>query len=460
MRLYNTLTRKKESLIKGPLKMYSCGPTVYNVPHIGNWRSFIFADILKRYLIRKGYSVKQVMNLTDVDDKTIKGARQHKLSLKDFTEKYAKMFFDDLELLNIMPADEYPRATDFITKMMDMITTLLDKGIAYKGDDGSIYFAIKEFKNYGKLAHLEKTELKAGARVAQDDYDKQHANDFALWKAHSKEDGDVFWEAPFGKGRPGWHIECSVMSTALLGESFDLHTGGVDLIFPHHENEIAQSEATTGKPFVKYWTHCEHLLVDGKKMAKSLGNFYTLEDLIKKGYDPMAIRFLLLATHYRQQLNFTMDGLEYAKNTVSKLQDFVARMKKKAGEGKTAIAKDIDRARKAFEKAMDDDLNISEALAAVQEFTTEMNSKDNDGKLSAGDYQAIHDFMMDLDEVLGLFDVEDEELPKAVKALIDKREEARKKKDFATSDRLREEIRKKGFQVDDTKDGVRWRKIT
>ncbi|MEM7819165.1 MAG: cysteine--tRNA ligase, partial [Candidatus Aenigmatarchaeota archaeon] len=289
LKLFNTLTRKKEvfkPIKKNEVRMYTCGPTVYDFAHIGNFRTYVWQDILKRWLLFKGFKVKHVMNLTDIDDKTIKGAREQGISLREFTEKYIKAFFEDSKTLNLLPADVYPRATEHIREIVELIKILIEKGYAYKGEDGSIYYDISKFKDYGKLSKLKIKELKAGARVKSDSYTKEEAYDFALWKAWDPEDGEVFFETEIGKGRPGWHIECSAMSMKYLGETFDIHTGGVDLIFPHHENEIAQSEAATGKKFVNYWLHAEHLIVEGRKMSKSLGNFYTLRDLLAKGYDP------------------------------------------------------------------------------------------------------------------------------------------------------------------------------
>ncbi|MFH1133381.1 MAG: cysteine--tRNA ligase [Nanoarchaeota archaeon] len=460
LQFFNTLTRKKEEfkpLHAGKVSIYSCGPTVYNLPHIGNWRSFLFADLLRRYLAWKGLKVTQVMNLTDVDDKSIANSKKEGIPLAEFTKRYADAFFKDANALNILPADRYPRATEHIKEMQALIQKLLDHGFAYKSDDGSVYFSIIKFKEYGRLAHLNREALKPGGRVLKDEYEKGHAHDFALWKAAG--DGDVAWDAPFGKGRPGWHIECSAMSQKYLGDSFDIHTGGVDLIFPHHENEIAQSEAATGKRFVRYWLHSEHLLVDGKKMAKSLGNFYTLEDVMAKGYGAKAVRYFLLATHYRQQLNFTFSGLDAAKNTVAKLEDFMRRLKEQAGPGKASakVIGLIAKAKEGFSACMDDDLGVSEALAAVFAFISQVNSLE----LSPGDAKAALEFMHSLDQVLGVLSVEEsEELPKEIEHLIKERELARKKGDFKTSDLLRAKLLEKGIRVDDTKQGTRWKRVS
>ena len=333
LRFFNTLTRAKEDFYTvhpGEVGMYTCGPTVYDYAHIGNFRAYVFGDILHRYLIYKGYQVTYVMNLTDVDDKTIAGSQKERITLAEYTRRYKDAFFEDIRDLNIIPADIYPEATTHIKDMTDLVKTLLAKDKAYK-NEGSTYYRIESFPQYGKLSRMEMSGLKAGARVASDEYEKEQVADFALWKGWEQKDGPIFWETGVGKGRPGWHIECSAMSMKYLGKHFDIHTGGVDLIFPHHENEIAQSEAATDEKFVNFWLHNEHLMVEGRKMAKSFGNYYTLRDLLNKGYHPIAIRYLLLATHYRQQLNFTFDGLEAAKNALQRLYDFVEAGEKRTG---------------------------------------------------------------------------------------------------------------------------------
>ena len=460
LKLYNTLTRKKEifkPLVKGNAGIYSCGPTVYDFAHIGNFRAYIDADILKKYLKFSGLKVKHVMNITDVDDKTIKGAREQKISLKKYTEKYAKEFFEDLKMLNIEPADIFPRATEHIDEMVAMIEKLAEKGLAYKGEDNSWYYSVSKFKDYGKLSKIQKADLKEGARMKQDNYEKEQARDFALWKAYDKEDGDVFWDTSLGKGRPGWHIECSAMNTRYLGNTFDIHTGGVDLIFPHHENEIAQTEGATGKPYVKLWFHNEHLLVDGKKMSKSLGNFFTLRDLLGKGYDADAIRYLLLSVHYRQQLNFTFDGLGAAKNAVEKLNNFIFVLRgMNCSEDVGNIDELINEAKAAFSVKMDDDLNISEALAVVFEFISDINKL----RLSKKDAEKVIKFMAQIDSIFGVieFTKKEDKVSKDVQKLIDEREEARKNKDYKKADEIRDELKKKGIELIDSKDGVRWRK--
>ena len=463
LKLFNTLTRKKEEfkpLKKGEVRMYTCGPTVYNFPHIGNYRAYVAADLLHRTLLYLGYKVKFIMNLTDVDDKTIRDSQKQGKKLNEFTKPFIKGFFEDLKSLNILPASVYPRATECIDEMVEIIKILLDKGIAYKGEDDCIYYSIKKFKNYGKLAHLDKEQLLAGAsgRVSADEYGKESPRDFALWKAYSKEDGDVFWEIDIGKGRPGWHIECSAMSNKYLGKSFDIHTGGVDLIFPHHENEIAQSEGAFDQQFVKYWVHNEWLLVEGQKMSKSLGNFYNLRDLLEKGYDPLAVRYLLLATHYRQQLNFTFKGLEAARNSLQRIWDFMDRLETVTGKLDEKFKKVIEKYRKKFKDAICDDLDISKALAAMFDFIKDTNKFIDENKVSKTGAKAALKLMKEFDSVLGLLKPK-EKLSKELMDLIQKREEAREKKDFKSADKIRDELKKKGILLEDDPSGVRWKKI-
>jgi cysteinyl-tRNA synthetase len=459
---FNTLTRKKEKftpLERGKVKIYTCGPTVYDFAHIGNFRTFIFQDLLRRWLEYRGFRVTQVMNITDVDDKTIRGAGKQGVSLRQYTDYYMKAFFEDIEALNLEKAEHYPRATEHIPEMVSLIKRLLEKGYAYKGEDGSIYYDISKFKEYGKLSKLKIEELKPGARVKVDEYGKEEAQDFALWKAWDEEDGDVFWETEIGKGRPGWHIECSTMAMKYLGETIDIHSGGVDLIFPHHENEIAQSEAATGKEFARYWLHSEHLLVEGRRMAKSLGNFYTLRDLIAKGYDPKAIRFLLMATHYRQQLNFTFDGLEAAKNAVDRLKTFVRRLLEADGKGcGEEIRRLMANVQKLFGEAMDDDLNISVALAALFDFVREVNRLMDENMLSRKEAEEVYTLMMRFDKVLGVIGEAkvEEKLSKEAEELIRRREEARKARDWETADKIRAQLRAMGIIIEDTPQGVKW----
>ncbi len=461
-KIFNTMSRKKEvfkPLKKGEVTMYICGPTVYDYPHIGNYRAYVFGDLLNRYLKYIDYKVRFVMNLTDVDDKTIKNSCKEGVSLKEYTEKYIKAFFEDLDTLNIVRADVYPKATEHIKEMVALVKKLLDKGLAYKSEDGCIYYPISKFKDYGKLAHLDPEQLKEGVsgKVLSDEYDKENVHDFALWKAWTPEDDAVFWETEIGKGRPGWHIECSAMSMKYLGETFDIHGGGVDLIFPHHQNEIAQAEGATGKLFVKYWVHNEWLLVEGKKMSKSLGNFYTLRDILDKGYHPMAIRYLLMSTHYRQQLNFTFKCLEAARNALQRIWDFMKKLDEVNGKGDAKLVdKLINKARKDFDAALNDDLEISRALAAVFEFIKEVNIAL--GNLNKKDAVKIKEFMADLDKVLGFIVVKEEKISEDIQKLVDEREAARKAKDFKRADEIRDRLKEQGIVLEDIPQGVRWKR--
>lgn len=463
MKLFNTLTGKKELFkpLKKVVTMYNCGPTVYDFSHIGNLRSYVFADLLRRYLEYKGFKVKQVVNITDVDDKTIKGSQEEGISLKEFTKRYEKAFFEDIEKLKIKKASFYPRATEHINEMVNLIKKLLAKGYAYKTEDG-IYFDISKFKNYGKLSKFKIRELKAGARVREDLYEKEEAQDFALWKFWREEDGENFWVTDVGKGRPGWHIECSAMSMKYLGKTIDIHTGGVDLIFPHHENEIAQSESVTGKKFVRYWLHCEHLLVENQKMAKSLGNVITLRDLLEK-YDARSIRFLLMSAHYKSQLNFTYDSLNHAKETVNKLNDFVSRIKfltnkVKAKENKRILTL-IKNARSRFERHMDDDLDVPRALAVVHDLIYQINKEIDKRKIDKKSLVAVFDFLTDVNKIFDFIELKKEKLTKEEKTLILKREKLRKKKRFKEADEIRSALRKRGIILEDTPYGVRWKKL-
>jgi len=462
--IFNTLTRQKDGfkpLEQGRVKMYTCGPTVYDYAHIGNFRAFLFEDLLKRWLRYRGFQVTHVMNLTDVDDKTIKGSQQKAVQLREYTDFYVKAFFEDISKLNIELADVYPKATDHIPEMVTLIKTLLAKGIAYRGEDGSIYYAVSKFPEYGKLSHIKVGELKAGARVSQDEYAKEEAQDFALWKAWTPEDGDVYWETELGKGRPGWHIECSAMSMKYLGETFDIHCGGVDNMFPHHENEIAQSEAATGKQFVLYWMHNEHLQVEGKKMSKRLGNYYTLRDLLAKGYDSIVIRYLLLSTHYRQQFNFTFEGLNSAKSAIDRLRNLVRRLHDTDGTGSEGkVAMQIAHVKEFFGAAMDDDLNISIALAALFDFVRDVNNLLDSNAVSKEEASLLGGLLMQFDSVLGVIGkVEVEEaLPSDIDALVQKREAARKAKNWKEADAIRAQLKAMGIVIEDTAQGVRWHK--
>lgn len=466
LEIFNTLTRRKEvfqPINEGEVKLYTCGPTVYDFAHIGNFRTYVWQDVLKRWLKYRSFKVRHVMNITDVDDKTIRGSRQEGISLRKFTERYTKAFFEDSKTLNILPADIFPKATEHIKEMVDLIKILTQKGYAYKAEDGSIYYAISKFKDYGKLSKLKIEELKPGARVKVDTYTKREAQDFALWKAWDPEDEDIFWETEIGKGRPGWHIECSAMSMKYLGPTFDIHTGGVDLIFPHHENEIAQSKGAVEELFVNYWLHVEHLMVEGQKMSKSLGNFYTLRDLLERGYDPRAIRYLLLSTHYRQQLNFTFQALKAAENTVQNLFDFIARLNEvEEVRENEQVDELIKESRKRFENAMDNDLNISVGLVAIFDLINGVNKLMVEDKIGMKNAKDIIGLMLEVDKVLGLGleeAIREEELPEEIKEMIQKREEARKRKDWKTADEIRAKIKEIGFALEDTPEGVRWKRI-
>ena len=463
IRIFNTLTRQKEEFTPiepGKVRMYTCGPTVYDYAHIGNFRAFLFEDLLKRWLKFRGFKINHVMNLTDIDDKTIKGSQKQQTPLKQFTEFYIKAFFEDMAALGIELADVYPRATEHIPEMVAIIKTLCQKGNAYRGEDGSIYYAIYKFPDYGKLSHIKIQELKVGARVKQDEYAKEEAQDFALWKAYTPEDGDVYWETELGRGRPGWHIECSAMSIKYLGETFDIHCGGVDNMFPHHENEIAQSEAATGKVFVHYWMHNEHLLVEGKKMAKRLGNFYTLRDLLQKGCNPLAIRYLLLSTHYRQQFNFTFEGLTAANGAIERLANLLRRLQDTNGNSnKEELAQLVDTVQSCFGEAMDDDLNVSVALAALFDFVREINYKLDNNAVSMEEAKKVTALISDFDKVLGVIPkAKEETLTKEAEELIRKREEARKIRDWKTADQLRQQLKTLGITIEDTAQGIRWKK--
>lgn len=468
---YNTLTRQKEeftSLDNGNVRMYTCGPTVYNYAHIGNYRAYIFEDLLRRYLKFRGWNVVQVQNLTDVDDKTIRAAGEQKLPLREYTKKYIDAFFADLKTLNIEPAEHYPAATDHIPEMINIIQRLLDKKLAYRSDDGSIYFNIARFPKYGQLAHLDQSGLRAGARVDHDEYEKENLADFALWKAWDEKDGDVFWESPWGRGRPGWHIECSAMSMKYLGESFDIHTGGIDNIFPHHEDEIAQSEGATGKQMARYWMHCAHLIVDGKKMSKSLGNFYKIRDIIDRGYSGRVLRYELLATHYRQTLNFSFSALDAARSALERLDEFLEKIRTLAksennggknsnGGGLPAWA---DEQKAKFVQSLDDDLNISEALAAMFELIHAGNKLIVEQKLSSEEAAAILGLCQEMDKVLGIMEAPTAEADQAVQDLLNARQMARQQKNWKESDRLRDQIAQLGWIVQDTPQGQKLKQDT
>lgn len=464
--LYNTEKRELQEVrpLDGKaIRFYTCGPTVYDYAHIGNFRTFIFEDVLRRAIQFFGMKIEQVMNLTDVDDKTIRGAISQKVSLDAYTQKFKDAFFEDLATLNIQRAEKYPAATSFIPEMIQMIQRLLENKVAYKGQDGSVYFQISAFPHYGRLSHLKLDELKTGAseRSAHDEYSKESASDFVLWKAYDEaRDGGIFWESPYGRGRPGWHLECSAMAQKLLGETIDIHAGGVDLIFPHHENEIAQSECCSGKNFSNLWVHAEHLLVDNKKMSKSLGNFYTLRDLLKKGYNGKTVRFMLLATHYRTQLNFTFQGLDAAKTSLARINDFIVRLESyTSADNGESISNRLKETLQHFTRALAHDLNISDALSSLFEMIRVVNSLCDEKRLRTADAKEVLKLLEKMDSVLGVCSFTQEEIPQEVMSLVDARQEARQKRDFKRSDEIRAELLQKGYALEDTPAGIRVKKL-
>ncbi len=456
-RFFNTYSRQLEDF--APLdpagkevRLYTCGPTVYNYAHIGNFRAYVFEDLLQRHLEARGYDVLRVMNLTDVDDKTIRGARAAGKRLSDFTQIYKDAFFEDLGMLRIKRAQHFPAATEpqYIERMIAMIGDLEAKDIAYQAEDKSVYFRLSRFADYGKLAHLNLDELRPSGRIRNDDYEKEALGDFALWKAWDEEDGEVKWESPWGPGRPGWHIECSAMATALLGPELDIHCGGVDNIFPHHEAEIAQSECCTGKKFVRYWLHCAHLMVEGQKMSKSLGNFYTLRDLLEKGWSGREIRFALLTVNYRLPLNFTFAGVDGARAALGRIDEWVARLTEKATA--TAEPTALTAHAEKFFAALDDDLNISGAMGHLFDLIRESNRALDGGALTAGQATELVGAWRRMNSVLG-FERGAAAVPAEILALVEQRLAARAAKEWAESDRLRDAIAALGWVVKDTKDG-------
>ena len=472
--LHNTLTNRLEPLEpvhKGEVRIYTCGPTVYDYAHIGNFRTFVFQDILRRFLQSREYRVLQVMNLTDVDDRIIQKAAAAALSIREYTEKYVQAFLEDMEALHLEAPEDMVRATDHIEDMVALIERLQKKGLTYNSE-GSIYFKIAKFPNYGKLSHIDLAGMKTGVRVDVDQYEKENARDFALWKAPKP--GEHFWETRIGPGRPGWHIECSAMAMKYLGDTLDIHTGGVDLTFPHHENEIAQSEAATGRPFVRIWLHAEHLIIDGEKMAKSKGNFYTLRDLFAKNQKPSTIRFLLLSVPYRRQLNFTADSLKQAESSVARLRNFVSRLKSEqfpAGSS-TAIRKRAEKAEADFDAGLADDLNTAQALAAVFDLVRDVNTAMDRGEFLQQDAPRVMATMEKVDIVLAvLADDDDEKVrklgfvserlrisPEQIETLVKERIEAKQRRDFKRSDQIRQQLGESGIIVEDTRDGsVRWK---
>src|SRR5438876_4349895 len=457
-RFFDTYTREvREFVPLNPpnVSIYTCGPTVYSRAHIGNFRAYVFEDLLQRHLESRGYRVHRVMNLTDVDDKTIRGAREANVSLEKYTKPFKQAFFEDLETLRLKRAKEFPAATEprYIARMIDMIGQLMARDLAYQAEDKSVYFRINKFPNYGKLAHLNLDELRPSGRIRTDEYDKENIGDFALWKARDEADGEVGWDSPWGRGRPGWHIECSAMATALLGDEIDIHCGGVDNIFPHHEAEIAQSEGCTGKKFVRYWMHCAHLMVAGQKMSKSLGNFYTLRDVLAKGYSGREVRYALMRVHYRAPLNFTWDGMEEARQSLGRIDDWLTRLREIAGN-KIDLAGTAQRADPTnnFEEALDDDLNISAALGFLFETIRETNRAMDRSELDPASANAWLNWWERVDSVLAISDGENE-IPADVSKLAEARVQARLAKDWRKSDELRNELNARGWETRDTKDG-------
>jgi len=458
IRFLNTYTRTLEEFrpldsARKTVKLYTCGPTVYNYAHIGNFRAYLFEDLLQRHLEASGYQVNRVMNLTDVDDKTIRGCHAAGLPLAEFTQKFKDAFFEDLKTLRVKPATTFPSATDpvYIARMIEMIAHLVEHECAYQAEDKSVYFRLNKFPDYGKLAHLNLDELRPSGRISNDEYEKESIGDFALWKAWDEADGDVVWDSPWGKGRPGWHIECSAMATALLGPEIDIHCGGVDNIFPHHEAEIAQSECCTGHRFVRYWLHCAHLMVEGQKMSKSAGNFYTLRDLLDKGWTGREIRYVLLSVNYRLPLNFTFESLAGARSALSRIDEWVARLTEKAGGELNASAHPLA-TQKRFQQALDDDLNISGALGVLFDVIRGSNRALDEGNLTPADARALLGWWDSANSVLQ-FQHEEEAIPQAVLDMLTARAAARAAKDWAQSDVLRAQIDAAGWIVKDSKDG-------
>ncbi|MFH1743617.1 MAG: cysteine--tRNA ligase [bacterium] len=463
LRFTNTMSGKKEvfqPLDPPNVGLYTCGPTVYDYAHIGNFRTYIFEDILRRYLTYRGYQVFQVMNLTDVEDKIIKAALAKGITIYEHTPPYIDAFFEDLDALRIQRAEVYPKATDHVPEMVEIIKALREKGHTYESE-GSIYYRISTFARYGALSGITPDSVKVGARIDQDEYEKEDARDFVLWKA--KKEDEHSWETECGEGRPGWHIECSAMSRKYLGDTFDIHCGGEDNIFPHHENEIAQSEAATGNPFVRYWLHSRHLMVDGEKMSKSKGNFFTLRDLIKKGHHPLAIRYFLLSGYYRVQINLTEQGLHAAYQAWRRLMDFRQRLMEIIERGtEFALSKEAQflasNALQGFEERMDDDLDTPQALAVVFDFVRDSNRYLDTENTSQADAQEFLNVLKRIDTVLGILEEEQKDLDAEIDALIAQRQEARKNRDFNTADAIRDQLAERGIVLEDTRDGVRWKR--
>jgi cysteinyl-tRNA synthetase len=467
LRLHNTLTGTKdvfEPITQGHVGIYTCGPTVWNFAHVGNLRAFLFYDLVRRHLQVSGYAVNHVMNLTDIDDRILDQAMHAGVTIGEYVKPYIAAFFEDMSALRAQPAEHYPRATEHIPEMVEMISVLLAHDYAYVAD-GEVYFRISSFPSYGALSRLDRSGLKAGVRVATDKYDKESVSDFALWKKAQPIDEKLgaAWDAPFGRGRPGWHIECSAMSKRYLGETLDIHAGGVDLMFPHHENEIAQSEAANHKQFVRYWLHSEHLAdATGEKMSKSAGGFTTLRDLNEGGHDPIAVRFFLMANaHYRARLRLSDDALHAAAEQVRRLREFADRVRRTEASGieDDLLLARIGEVRRGYREALDDDLNLPQGLGLVFELVREANASLDAGRVGVGSRDALLQLIDDFDAHLDVVRVEEPGLADEVERLIAEREAARKSRDFTRSDRIRDELRQRGIALEDSKEGVRWRRV-
>jgi cysteinyl-tRNA synthetase len=461
--LYNTLTLKVEPFVPADgktVRMYSCGPTVYNYAHIGNLRTFTFNDTLRRWLSCRGFALHHVMNITDVEDKIIRKSMELGQTLREYTAKYEQFFLEDMDTLRLQRPEQVVRATEHIPEMVELIEQLQAKGFTYESD-GSVYYRIAKFPGYGKLSHNDFSGIQAGARVDVDEYEKDDARDFVLWKSRKGE--EPYWDAPFGGGRPGWHIECSAMAMRYLGETLDIHTGGVDLAFPHHENEIAQSEGATGKPFARFWIHCEHLNVDMQKMSKSLGNIYTLRELMEMGHAPEALRFTLMSVPYRKKLNFTLDSLKGAQTSIDRLRNYKLRLETdKLAEGVSADTEALTaKALAKFEESLDDDLNTAEALAAVFEYVRETNTMLDGGTFLAGNRAGALDLLARFDmvfDVIRTVEAAGGPADAEIDALVAERTAAKKAKNFGRADEIRKTLLELGVVIEDTKDGVRWKR--